>query len=683
MKKLFLLITVIALTFALTFGLTSCAKDYAVGEEILKNADFSEKIENSEGKSVLADWTYHYGNNGTVSTGTEQDGNKIVKLKNSENSFTYVSQRVSLKKGGTYRISATINVPSAISGNAGYAGAYIGFLQNPDIAVRQQKTATGGNQKYEVYFTCDTLASFDLILALGSDEHPSKGEVSFFNLSLVRVDPDSVPETASVLSLTRKTNLSEKTAKGVWFTVIAAVLSLVVVIGCYYGIKSVMSKKDDEKDGKKSFLAKFGGLILLLVNALLLRVLLAALTYGSPEVKALLAWAERLTEYGSGGFYSYFATAEALPVTLYATWIAGFAVKLFSASGQAALFIMRLPLIIADVLGVYFVYKIAGKHNNEKIAFFVALMYAFLPFALTIVGIWGTGISFASLFILLAFDKLLDKKFITFSVYYGLALASSTFAAFLLPIVLAYFVYIFIRENKARLTLILCVVGIFVGLYVVSLPFTFGKLSENVMYFYSHYIDLFSAKNYYTMNVANIYTLFGLNYSIVSSPSKWLNLLLLALISAFTIFIYFKNRNRTELVILSAFQLAMIYVFSVRMNNSYLLPVLILLLLYAVVTNEKRAYFLFGGYSFLGILNAGTALAKTEVFGATSAPGSFVSIGSNAWAIVLSVAFILLTVYFAYVVYDICINSRRYDVEQFGETYKIGGIKALLKRKKR
>ena len=61
---------------------------------------------------------------------------------------------------------------------------------------------------------------------------------------------------------------------------------------------------------------------------------------------------------------------------------------------------------------------------------------------------------------------------------------------------------------------------------------------------------------------------------------------------------------------------------------------------------------------------------------------SFASlINGSAWLIILAILTVAMTVYFAYVVYDICINNRRDELEEFGIRYKTGGLRALLKRK--
>jgi hypothetical protein len=113
------------------------------------------------------------------------------------------------------------------------------------------------------------------------------------------------------------------------------------------------------------------------------------------------------------------------------------------------------------------------------------------------------------------------------------------------------------------------------------------------------------------------------------------------------------------------------------------------LLLYAVVANEKRALFLFSAFSLTTALNMLAVLSSDGLIGETLGAKNYliqnVSLVNPAFTVIISVINVLLTLYFAYVVYSVAYKGKLLNImpqgDDSGDSYVLHSVKSLFAKK--
>ncbi len=651
-----------------------------VGQELVVNGSFEQDTEGWE--IVGVEGTTNVVEVAERSSGTDQAenyGSKYLKINNKSRGETYLKQTIRLEPGATYKLESQIIVKTAITGDSAtdFKGAFIGMNENVNFPhnVDSKKSSGqtwGSGSEYSYYFTSE-FDTITLAVRLGLDGKEVKGEAHFDSISIKEVDPATITDSTNVYTLKAEAP-DNGSLSGILYLVLGVLLVLSLSYGVYVALrrKGYVNRREVEGKGKfLTFVIKWYPLAILLFVALAVRITLSLLYLGTrTNMEAFSGSAIKLSSVGLNEFYASSAQ-RILPLHLYLLWACGGLINLFGAKGAGLYMLVKLPAILAELGTIIIIYKLAKKFFGDVGAILCGALYAFIPSTLTAISVWGEMDSITAFFALLTLYLILNPNEIRdtaryIGIFICLLLGSMVAVEYLwlVPVVLAYIVVTFIKKKDTRLLIGVCAGSALVLFYVLNIPFCINYIAKGrVFYVFEKYWEiLFGGARNYSQDAFNLYSIVGLNWRNVSRISLIMNAVFAVILFAFVIFVYLKNKSRIELILLSAFTLIGAYTFAIDMSPTVLIVGITLLMAYAIIVNEKRAYLLVTVYSLLlfvdcaVLMNASNSLSSYIMNTATFKPG-------DAFLIVMSVVNLLTFFGFVYLIYDICINDKIKQIE--------------------
>ncbi len=661
MKKRFLAVLVLALALIFVFAGCSGANSNIV------NGDFSSY---DSDKSAFSDWQVfgtatNFARVPANSSDQDKDKGDYLKLTVSSTGVNYLYQNIKLKQGKTYKLSVDIKTTSKISGESGkkMRGAFVGFIEDKDFAVEQVNSTNGQWAHLEGYFTLATGRTLTLAVGIGhEDVGKAKGTAYFDNVKVEEVD--EVPSGVSVATVKYGSSGSDKyslaTAGSTAAVVIGAILSLAIVALAIYLYRKSLNKTS--LTDKKIF-SPPALFVYVMVVAFIIRFLIALFSDGMAE--GINALVQNIIAFGESGASGFIASTETTMPTgmMYMLWALFGISKLLNIGGDGMTILIRLPFILADIIAVYLIYMAVAKSRSEHAAAIMAGIYAVMPSVIMASTGWGMEISVVACFVIAMYISMLNKNYIGVGVLYTFALMFGNIAILLLPLVLAFYINALIKNKDSRIKIGVTSLVCFIAFYCLSITFMLNMMSGGHPFavFEQMFKDL-TANNTYTSNAFNLYGIFALNNVEAHLALNVLTYIFVVAVFAFTALCYFKNRNRLNILLMSAFTLIAVSTLGIRGSVETMILGIAILFVYAVMSNSKRAFVLFGGFSAISYINTSLIMSNSGFI--TNQLNSYVVdfAKTDGAFIFMSIVAVLFTGYFAYVVFDVCFRGRSYDM---------------------
>ena len=687
-------ITVISL-----FVLTACNYNTTVGEELITNGGFEITEEGSSG-TLISGWTRgskdstfsksEISLSQSASDGRDDLGEKTLKIQNTEGTATYVYQSVKVDKNKAYKITYQVKVPSAIKvGGSDYAkGAYVTFLENTDYVLGEITNATDGWTEVTLYVSPKNTDYLTICLKLGEETDLAKGTVYFDNVSMKRVD--TVPASATVVEISReKVVRYSENASGIAFVVCLTLLTVALAVAAYVLIRRVYGNRTGLNDFgqtvvktekekltfKKVATHPIAIAVYLAISTLLIRFILLFTTYGFGVSMTKLITVARATEtVAPQNIFAYltkYSYDSYTPGQLYLIYVFG---GMGRALNDASLSMwLRVPSILADIAVVLAIYFYGKKYVGNKISTVYAGLYALLPIVFVMSSSKGSFESVLVALVLIAFLLLIEKKYIASYATFALSVLFDMRALAVVLLAMCYLVYMYYRAdstlksfNAVRAKIIFGFVGAFVSFVLLSLPFTIG-VEGKPLYVFEYYKNIMANNLSFSGNAFNLYSMVGMNGNSVNNTAAIFNLIFLLVLQIYVIALYMKNKNRLELLLLASFDVAIVAVFTLKVDYTYLFMSIALLMIYAMISGEKRAFILIGAISTLSFMNVGQLMNQSG-FVVANARGLIASFESlDVYLILFSVVTVLTALYYGYVTYSICNNGKKCDIPAMRE----------------
>ena len=201
---------------------------------------------------------------------------------------------------------------------------------------------------------------------------------------------------------------------------------------------------------------------------------------------------------------------------------------------------------------------------------------------------------------------------------------------------------------------------------MLSLPFTIG-VEGKPLYVFEYYKNIMANNLSFSGNAFNLYSMVGMNGNSVNNTAAIFNLIFLLVLQIYVIALYMKNKNRLELLLLASFDVAIVAVFTLKVDYTYLFMAIALLMIYAMISGEKIAFILIGAISTLSFMNVGQLMNQSG-FVVANARGLIASFESlDVYLILFSVVTVLTALYYGYVTYSICNNGKKCDIPAMRE----------------
>ncbi|MCM1305804.1 MAG: hypothetical protein NC037_02380 [Bacteroides sp.] len=723
MKKRLILISALVLALVLAlFAFTACNNaSTEIGEELIKNGDFSQYTELSDNKIHFDDWslssssvTYYKGTRSD--TGENEDF--YMYIVNSSRTYSYLKQTIAVDRNCYYKVSFDLRLNDSLSGSN--YGAYISFLENTENKFQYQTEKTDGFQTYTFYVRPKNTDYLTVALCLGTEEEGCSGTARFDNVSVTRVEKSSIPDGKKVYDFRKaRTVVSTSTVSGICFVVLLTLATVAIIIAVYVIVRRIYARRDAFADfgcvadtyvspkrqivsAKKWYQNCLLIAAALAIGAFLIRLILLLTTFGMGGDMANIVTASKwLGSHGVMGFFENYTAQSSLGAS---TMSAGslYILTILGAMGanldvNSMSILIRFINVLADMAVVLMIYFYGRKYVGNKLSTVYAALYAALPFVFTMSGINGTFDALLVALLLAAIILMVEKKYLPTYLLMTLASVLDVRALALAPIVVAYFVYRYIKDNgdirkftANRAMIVFGLVGSFVLAYLLTLPVGIHQIAAgDAFYNFKTIVNQITKTTYFVKNAFNLYGMVAMNGKAIAQVGvNILNLIFLLVLEAYVISLYFKNRNKQELILLASFALAVIAVFTLKVDYTYLFLSLAFAIIYTMISGDRRMYGIIGGYSALGFLDIAQLLSQSNLIPGASTTAVLNYETTNAFYITFCVFTVLLTGYYVYVTYSITNNSKIVDIRAMNEPFvatvkkSVKSLLAKLKSKK-
>lgn len=595
--------------------------------------------------------------------------------------YATYSQTVAVQRHAVYRLSMDVKVNSAITAG-GKVGAWVG-LDGYEL-VRQSTMTAEGWHTVSVYFRNDNKDQVTVVWGLGSaDSLVTAGEASFDNVSLVRLTDEEVAQQGIIAVNLRNANNPpynenyKSTATDTIFVVLVVVLAAGLLVGAYFLLRYLAGRTNPTRPAGNKAAAFFTKPIVLMIAALLvgfavrLVVSLTIFGYGAYN-NGMMTAAASMAEKGLWQYYVD-ATTYYAPGATYIMYLLGLlAIPLQLVSGtQGMAIFMKIPAIIADLVLLAVVYAEVCRKYDSRTALVATVVLALCPVTFIASGVWGTFASVGVLFLVLAMLAVRDRKVIKLTVYYTLAVWFMPEALLLLPLLLVYCVVVYIKYADSRIKLPVAATVSIVASYALTVPLALNFIVAGRPFIVlERYCTYFAQNKYFARNLFSIYTMCGVGANEVNTAGVVMSALLAAVVMLAGIVIYLKRRNRQDIQLVAAWTLLGVLLLSAHMDLWLSLPVVVLLLVYSVMTQEKRVMAISGGLSMVYTVNAAYAMYVGGNTGYGIGSGTVAFGNLDPVAILFSVIAVVLFGLLTWVMVDVCCFGRKKLLMPLSKTSK-------------
>ena len=680
--KLLCIVLAVALLAALLVGCSAQKVEHQPDQNVLSNGNF---------ESTDSDWqittsssempTFPY----TASTDKvnyQRNGHYYLSItERSSGSYTWYQQTVPVQKNSVYCLKCDYRITTKVDVSTNARGAYLGLVGLEFAS--DSDTETGDWKTFTVYFDTDKYTEVTVAVGMGDVENKAvAGTVLFDNVSLSLVDSAAITTvgrtryvqdgTVAVVNLASGGTLNYRdayrtTVPDIVYMVLVVVLGAALLVGAYFALRGTVRRDEPvvQQNGVVKGSNFFQNPTFLLVVSLLvafgIRLLLSLTIYGYGAYQnTLMKDAAAMAENGLWAYYlDSTAYAPGAMYLMYTIGLLAVPLKLTVATQGFAIFI-KIPAIIADLLTVMFVFIMANREKGSVYAFVVSMVLALCPVFFMASAVWSVYASVGVLFLVLTAMAVRNRSVIKTTIFYTLAVLFMEEALLLLPLLLTYAVTLYIKYPELRIKLPLCATLAIVVGYAVTVPLVIDWFAAGHPFIViEKYVAYFSANNYFARNVFNLYAMCGVGAETVNTTGRVFSGIFAALAMLGAIGLYIRRRNRQDLVLLMAWTLVALYMLCVGMNLWVLMAAIVLLVVYAVYTQEKRVMWIAGAFSTIACVNACyTMFVGGNVQGGAGAAG--VTIGSlDPVAIVFSTLAFVTFLAFCYVTVDVCLVRKK------------------------
>ncbi len=667
MRKLLAILLFISLLAVPAAALAD--RDTTEGDDLIYNGDFSVFAESAD---LPAGWelsAYYSDAESVLATfETGDDGVTAVVLTNLVANDSRACQTAAVEANTCYRLSAEIRVTSVEYGT-GANLSIDNYAIDGTYCYSENLFGTETWQTVSLYFqTGAEQTSVNVALRLGGYGTTATGTAEYRNVTLYKCTSTDavVVDLATENGMISNANGRAESAAEAETTSANSVLYLALFVTIAFALGYIyIYHKHLRYDGEllDTYERPHFVLIIMLVAAFIARLLLSLIFFGHPtDIQCFMAWGNMVLNDGTRAFYTSGAFADYPPGYMYVcaalSWVSRVFGISYGTDGMAFLF--KLPAMIADLLGAYFIYKLA-KNNaaNEKSALALTGVFLFAPVLMFVSGAWGQIDSVLAFLLVLCIYLFQNDKRIAAGALYGLAILIKPQALMLGPLLAAAYIIDIIDAKqdwkKHLLETVLAVLSAIAVLYVLALPF---QGTQPWYWLAQKYASTASSYHYMSIEAFNLGSLLGGNWKTADTlafgvPFYIVGMIGIVLSVAFSIVLYVFGRKRGKgaLYLCGALLTLLIFTLGHYMHERYMIPALMLLLMAYLYFKDRRLLIAFGGISMTALLNVTCAM---YVVNHQAARGTLY----NVITFIGSLSTIVFAAYLCYVAVNILIQGN-------------------------
>ena len=390
--------------------------------------------------------------------------------------------------------------------------------------------------------------------------------------------------------------------------------------GAYRRIAS--EEKIAAANSKRLGAAVFAALVVLVTG---MKVWFSHAFFGhSSDMSLFSAWADLGRNEPLSSFYgalgeSYFVDYP--PLYLYVLTAVGRLCGLLGVPFGSDLYVTLIKLlpILADTVSALFVYRLALLKCGKRVAWWLPLLVLFNPAYILNSVFWGQIDGLYTLIILWLVLSIYRKRYLQGMVAFTVGILTKPQMIIFLPLFGFWLIYDVVAEWKAfgKSSALRDVLrGLFISLGIVLLAVV-PMFGFDFKRFFALYGDAARQYPYASLNAANVFGAFGLNWRSITDTflgityEGWGFIGIIFTSVAIGLGVHFAQ-NRNSVLLLGGFTVLSIFMLAHTMHERYMFPLLLLLMVSYIYTKDKRMLFAFGGATVLQFLQTGLVLLDNE-----------------------------------------------------------------------
>lgn len=382
-----------------------------------------------------------------------------------------------------------------------------------------------------------------------------------------------------------------------------------------------------EKEKKRDW----SNILLLLAAALLVKLVFAAMYEGhGTDMNCFYVWSDMIFKNGIGRFYSLEGLTDYPPGYMTVLWVIAAIRHLFSIETVSSLgrVLIKLVPVLSDVAAGVLLYILAKKKFSEGSSLLLSVTYVLNPIVVLDSSIWGQTDGVFTFFVLLTCYLCMEEKRIPAYFSFVIGVLFKPQMLIFTPILIWSIVeQVLLRKPDLKkigreLTGGLSAIAAF---FLLILPFGIGKVM-------GQYVATLGSYKYCTINAYNLWALFGKNWSDQSGeflgiPYYRLGTLAIVMAVVLSGFVFFRlKEDKSRYFISMSVVVSTMFLFSVRMHERYLFPVVVLTLAAFLMKPTAELFFTYVGYSIVQILNVTYVLYHYVEYESTGPTGGILGI---------------------------------------------------------
>lgn len=350
-----------------------------------------------------------------------------------------------------------------------------------------------------------------------------------------------------------------------------------------------LDQKNDSRKLQETFI--------LFIAAFLIRAIYAYYNKGfQNDMACFYQWSLRVSEVGFHDFYSKDIFSDYPPGYLYILYPIGILLKCLNYEGllRTHLFILKMPAVICDILIGVLIHKYAFEKKPDNINI-ITMLWLFNPAIILDSSVWGQVDSVFMLPVTIMCIFLSKKKTIPAYFAFAIGILIKPQTLIFTPLILfGIYENVFRSGFKKDIFLknLFCGLIAIGTLFAAFIPFGIKKVIDL-------YFTTMASYPYVSVNAYNFWSMLGLNwfpqeellFNIIAY--KTIGSAVIPLICIFSTIIFIKNiESKDRYWTTGTFIIITMFLFSVRMHERYLYPVMIFLFM-TYCTSKKKITLLF------------------------------------------------------------------------------------------
>ncbi|MBD5132249.1 MAG: hypothetical protein HDT28_06680 [Clostridiales bacterium] len=323
---------------------------------------------------------------------------------------------------------------------------------------------------------------------------------------------------------------------------------------------------------------------------------------------------DNLRVHGLGEYYGGDAGQVLYPVVYFIYLIFGGLSNAIGLSDYALgmQFMIKLPMIIAELLTAFAVYLVGKRYFNARVAVVLCSFVCVCPIFFMGV-IWSTPLVFTVMFAAFGCYFLARKKYMLTIAFMMLAAFSSKEGIFLFPVACVFSIFHFVKaignikrdkvggkdifgaDYRAAIFVPVGFIISLIGIYLIGLFMISAHSYNPFVYIYEFLLAPLVNWEYFTYNGLSVYAIFNQNGSVPGArfPAWVFTCVFGAIIFAVVCVVYFTKRNRATMVMLAAYSLFTLQIYYPGSHAIGFTCVFgVLIVSYALVRDKRLLYVL-------------------------------------------------------------------------------------------